>query len=1066
MYALCVCPQIICSECRNNDGDDGESDSDRVDTDAESDHSSTHGNKRRRGINKTKKTRNQLLIKPRTQEQAEKMSKLLREARAMEQKRDKSRVSETRNLTLQHLIDAANCLKDEEDIPEAICRRLEKDDYGLYGITVRQAGESGETTLGTTVTSREGRKGEVVEAKMEKGYHVFTIKWKDGKGDARSAYTTLDVLKYRDDGQGVVELRAAHECMKVFLLATLCMVYTQVYRFIDDDTKVENLKYLSRLPNGQKRDNILRGRKHAWEKMSSKSVGAMAMLMEKEKEFLNSDEDEGLYKDMEKSSCFKMMALDDYDETDGRTSLVKSENEDFHPKSLPFVNHFVRGAQASFRVGRPTNFAASTIHLSMNELPPGVNLTTVEEKRSCFYKPGKKMRKYSLGMRCVLARARVARKTGKSSTCQFAMRFPLYRLLDLSRADGLALKATTEHSSKVAPTLRHADAYEQALSMNKKVDKDMIVLRSIKRAYLRVSREKRNEKSDLEDENEKIAFGVKWANGRTHLVGSEKCRDGYLLLEDLVSHNGIDSFMDRLPNKDEVVKMCNDVLEMNPGKIGKHKNEDHFYPKEFRDRIDGVVDHLRAHEITRSDISLFSCALTVMDSVLTAALRKQDTLGQLARDLHRLKCKDVHGKDIAVTRCLLPKEFKNKKSLQNSTCGVVVNHTKDEKCAGAYAVMAVIGRRVMRRLLDDEANGSGLADNLGPFDENGKVFTPGAITRLYKYLGQRCMGLSHFGHHIIRSNHATAVAMYCVRKGLSVEDQAVKDLFALARHGENQRLRFYTHVKADTPNSCKFLTDFAGIKHSLGQIDEDCAEGQAYGKKIGNLGDVAGVGLSGIFAFEDFDVDNPGKSKTYAAGNGGSRGSVVVQRDPDEEALAKKVRMAIMASELEKVQGNVVKSGSGGKKGVLGAKLEFRESAFRKVNGLVLAASKKTLGELLAASKKNNPKVGRQTLAYSLKNDQKTIRVAFHKQVKSCLYSQNPGEKEFLDEFYLELKDSSGSKPGSRAENYRNDHGMEWTYHDWGSDNVCTAVTRRKEGKGGGKKKKLCDEGRGESGKK
>ena len=67
----------------------------------------------------------------------------------------------------------------------------------------------------------------------------------------------------------------------------------------------------------------------------------------------------------------------------------------------------------------------------------------------------------------------------------------------------------------------------------------------------------------------------------------------------------------------------------------------------------------------------------MLDILLTAALRKQDILGQLAKDLYRMKCKDVHGSGVGVTRCLLPRFFKNKKSLENFECGVVVNHTVD-----------------------------------------------------------------------------------------------------------------------------------------------------------------------------------------------------------------------------------------------------------------------------------------------------------------------------------------------------------------------------------------------------
>lgn len=143
--------------------------------------------------------------------------------------------------------------------------------------------------------------------------------------------------------------------------------------------------------------------------------------------------------------------------------------------------------------------------------------------------------------------------------------------------------------------------------------------------------------------------------------------------------------LEKLPDKDEVVKMCNQVLEIDPRKIGKRKNGDHFCPPKFKERIEGIVQYLIVEKkISRSDVSLFSCSLILADAMLTAALRKQDTLGQLARDLHRLKCQDVHGDAVAITRCLLPRLFKDKKALENSTCGVVVNHTKNEKCEGAH----------------------------------------------------------------------------------------------------------------------------------------------------------------------------------------------------------------------------------------------------------------------------------------------------------------------------------------------------------------------------------------------
>lgn len=69
---------------------------------------------------------------------------------------------------------------------------------------------------------------------------------------------------------------------------------------------------------------------------------------------------------------------------------------------------------------------------------------------------------------------------GGSSTCQFLMRYPLYRLLDLSRVDNLPLCPTTEHSSHVSPTLRHRDAYSQGFSSHSKRKADLDVFDIIK----------------------------------------------------------------------------------------------------------------------------------------------------------------------------------------------------------------------------------------------------------------------------------------------------------------------------------------------------------------------------------------------------------------------------------------------------------------------------------------------------------------------------------------------------------------------------------------------------------
>ena len=91
----------------------------------------------------------------------------------------------------------------------------------------------------------------------------------------------------------------------------------------------------------------------------------------------------------------------------------------------------------------------------------------------------------------------------------------------------------------------------------------------------------------------------------------------------------------------------------------------------------------------------------------------------------------------------------------------------------------------------------------------GRLFRPsshtplGSFRRELLYVHAFCsdehvqlVGAAYHGHfafwpsyHPFQSRDR-AVAMYCVRSGLSVDHQAVKDLFALARHGEKQRLSF------------------------------------------------------------------------------------------------------------------------------------------------------------------------------------------------------------------------------------------------------------------------------------
>ncbi|CAN0312736.1 unnamed protein product, partial [Hapterophycus canaliculatus] len=76
----------------------------------------------------------------------------------------------------------------------------------------------------------------------------------------------------------------------------------------------------------------------------------------------------------------------------------------------------------------------------------------------------------------------------------------------------------------------------------------------------------------------------------------------------------------------------------------------------------------------------------------SACLRPQDSLGCLA-----CKAYVKNGRLVFV----LPPVGKNSRTLVKSVIGMVVNHAKDERTTGPFAVMLVIGRRLMRMRLQE-----------------------------------------------------------------------------------------------------------------------------------------------------------------------------------------------------------------------------------------------------------------------------------------------------------------------------------------------------------------------------
>ena len=160
--------------------------------------------------------------------------------------------------------------------------------------------------------------------------------------------------------------------------------------------------------------------------------------------------------------------------------------------------------------------------------------------------------------------------------------------------------------------------------------------------------------------------------------------------------------------------------------------------------------------------------------------------------------------------------------------------------------MLVVGRRLVRGLLKTklgeaiaELRKSGASDeriaieenmyevelgeNIGPITEFGKTYNRTQLYHLFRYVGKYFLGLPAFGPNILRSMHVTAVLIKAIAQGKKYDDPEVKDIFALARHGQFYREKTYNMVKADlkTARGKTFMGQNHGLSGTIGEDGDD-----------------------------------------------------------------------------------------------------------------------------------------------------------------------------------------------------------------------------------------------------
>lgn len=223
---------------------------------------------------------------------------------------------------------------------------------------------------------------------------------------------------------------------------------------------------------------------------------------------------EGFGKD---ASFLEMLGLRRYCET--QTLGFINHPGAFSSKGhLEFVNHFVRGAQASWKLGRPTSFlsflAPSSAGEAHNgELPEGIQLESYEIKITRYTIKLEFAVECGLGTSVMLARARVG--SADKGCYKWLSHCPLYRLLEFTRSEEWGdIVPTSENSSKVSPTRRHRHLVKSAYELSLTADQDLGVFQKLVEGCDPVAGEKRNQANAHENSLSRLGNDSKKDKGR------------------------------------------------------------------------------------------------------------------------------------------------------------------------------------------------------------------------------------------------------------------------------------------------------------------------------------------------------------------------------------------------------------------------------------------------------------------------------------------------------------------------------------------------------------------------
>lgn len=277
-------------------------------------------------------------------------------------------------------------------------------------------------------------------------------------------------------------------------------------------------------------------------------------------------------------------------DTSGLAGMVKDTWKTLSKHHLKVANHYVKNLQAAFRVARLPCLESLVFTLTYGELPLGLELDLPERDLYENHLQFKDVSGFGVATRAVLAKAK---KEG--DFYGFLNYAPVIKLLSFTRPVEMGrVQPTSEHSNTVAKCrksfreMRAVFAYSGSITR----EKDMGAAGMVHEAYcLHYASSIKVAATRLENAQKKMGGGVKKSNGRIPDMTAKEWNKCVTIMDKVVGRNSCDAIMAEVGA--EAIKMCQEVLLVDPDTIGHTVDEALFMPGVREKEIRSIVKRLK-----------------------------------------------------------------------------------------------------------------------------------------------------------------------------------------------------------------------------------------------------------------------------------------------------------------------------------------------------------------------------------------------------------------------------------------------------------------------------------------